>query len=152
MAPVLFLFLMTAFAESLEKEYDRNNIKKIELHWASDKDFDNWNAILKSHKPNQCSSTGRKEPKLTNWEAMLFLYVDDGAFPFATREEMTQGATVIFDHFARFGLEMHLGYKRDGKIQSSKTKCVFFPPPNTLIRWKVLPHWRMELKLTPSQQ
>jgi hypothetical protein len=43
---------------------------------------------------------------------MLFLYVDDGAFPFATREEMTQGATVIFDHFARFRLEMHLGYKR----------------------------------------
>jgi hypothetical protein len=27
---------------------------------------------------------------------MLLLYVDDGAFPFATREEMTQGATVIF--------------------------------------------------------
>jgi len=32
MAPVLFHFLMTAFAKSLEKEYDRNNIKKIELH------------------------------------------------------------------------------------------------------------------------
>mgnify|MGYP006196714589 FL=1 len=60
---------------------------------------------------------------------MLFLYVDDGAFPFATREEMTRGATVIFDHFARFGLEMHLGYERDGKIQPSKTECVFFPPP-----------------------
>ena len=60
---------------------------------------------------------------------MLFLYVDDGAFPFATREEMTQGATVIFDHFARFGLEMHLGYEKDGKIQPSKTERVFFPPP-----------------------
>jgi hypothetical protein len=25
---------------------------------------------------------------------------------------------------------MHLGYyKRDGKIQPSKTECVFFPPP-----------------------
>ena len=42
---------------------------------------------------------------------------------------MTGGATVIFDHFARFRLEMHLGYKRDGKIQPSKTECVFFPPP-----------------------
>jgi hypothetical protein len=31
-------------------------------------------------------------------------------------------------HFARFGLEMHLRYKRDGS-QPSKTKCVFFPPP-----------------------
>jgi hypothetical protein len=45
------------------------------------------------------------------------------------RKEMTQGATVIFEHFARFGLEMHLGYERDGKIQPSKTECVFFPPP-----------------------
>ena len=129
MAPVLFLFLMTAFAESLEKEYDRNNIKKIELHRASDEDLISGNAILKSHKPKQYSSTGRNEPKLKYWEAMLFLYVDDGAFPFATREEMTQGATVIFDHFARFGLEMHLGYEKDGKIQPSKTECVFFPTP-----------------------
>jgi hypothetical protein len=57
--------------------------------------------------------------------------VDDGAFPFAMWVEMTQGATVIFDHFAKFGLEMHLGYERerDGKIQPSKTKCVLVPPP-----------------------
>jgi hypothetical protein len=38
MAPVLFLFLITAFAESLDKKYDRNNIKKIDLHRASDED------------------------------------------------------------------------------------------------------------------
>jgi hypothetical protein len=63
MAPVLFLFLMTAFAESLEKEYDRNNIKKIELHRASDDDFINGNAILKSHKPKQYSLTGRNEAR-----------------------------------------------------------------------------------------
>ena len=42
---------------------------------------------------------------------------------------MTRGAPVIFDHFARFRLEMHFGYERDGKIQLSKTECVFFPPP-----------------------
>jgi hypothetical protein len=61
MAPVLFLFLMTAFAESLEKEYDRNNIKKIELHRASDKDFINGNAILtKSHKPKTILVDGKE--------------------------------------------------------------------------------------------
>jgi hypothetical protein len=51
--------------------------------------------------------------------AFSIWYVDNGAFRFATRVEMTQGATVIFDHFAKFGLEMHLGYERerDGKIQ-----------------------------------
>ena len=47
---------------------------------------------------------------------------------------MTQGATVIFDHFARFGLEMHLGYEKDWKIQPSKTECVFFQLHSTLIR------------------
>jgi hypothetical protein len=77
---------------------------------------------------------------------MIFLNVDNGAFPFATREEMTQGATVIFDHFARFGLEMHLGYEKDGKIQPSKT--VFsFHLHSTMTRRKLPLHWRMELKL-----
>jgi hypothetical protein len=28
---------------------------------------------------------GRNEPKLTYWDAMLYLYVDDGAFSFARR-------------------------------------------------------------------
>ena len=85
---------------------------------------------LKATSQNNTRRQGKNGPKLTYWEAMLFLYVDDGAFPFATREEMTRGATVIFDHFARFGLEMHLGYERDGKTQPLKTEeCVFFPPP-----------------------
>jgi hypothetical protein len=29
MAPVLFLFLMTAFAELFDKEYDRNNSRRL---------------------------------------------------------------------------------------------------------------------------
>ena len=64
MAPVLFVFLMTAFAESLDKEYDRNNIKEIDLHRASDEDFANGNAILISHKPKQYSSTGKNQSML----------------------------------------------------------------------------------------
>ncbi len=32
---------------------------------------------------------------------------------------------LIYHHFARFGLEMHIGH---GNLES-KTKCIFFPPP-----------------------
>ena len=41
------------------------------------------------------------------------LYVDDGAFPLEDREQLALGAQLIFDHFKRFGLEMHIG--RGGK-------------------------------------
>ena len=32
MSPVLFLFLMTAFAETLESEWDKANISRVEFH------------------------------------------------------------------------------------------------------------------------
>ena len=39
---------------------------------------------------------------------------------------MSKGLELVYRHFARFGLEMHIG--RDGV--DSKTECVFFPAPN----------------------
>ena len=53
------------------------------------------------------------------------LYVDDGAFAFLTRRELEIGANLVYHHFARFGLQMHIG--SDSKL--SKTECVFFPAP-----------------------
>ena len=38
---------------------------------------------------------------------------------------MEKGLNLIFSHFARLGLEMHIGR---GDVDS-KTECVFFPPP-----------------------
>jgi hypothetical protein len=57
--------------------------------------------------------------------------------PICNSGGVTRGATVIFDHFARFRLEMHLGYERDGKIQPSKTGAFSSHLHNTLIRWKL---------------
>ena len=59
------------------------------------------------------------------------LYVDDGAFFFESRTDIEKVITLLSDHFAWFGLEIHIG---TGK-KTSKTECVFFPPPgfyNTL--------------------
>ena len=68
--------------------------------------------------------------------ALFFvLYVDDGAFPFEDREQLTHGLSLIYSHFTRFGLEMHVG--RENK--ASKTECVFFPPPGFFDRKCIMP-------------
>jgi hypothetical protein len=73
-----------------------------------------------------CSHTPAmfKSKKLTAYEILQCLYVDDGAFPFGTRKYLQRGMELIFPHFARFGLEMHIGRG----ASESKTECVFFPP------------------------
>ncbi len=62
---------------------------------------------------------------LSAYEIFQCLYVDDGAFPFNTQDSLSKGMNLVFKHFARFGLEIHIG--RNGG--ESKTECVFFPPP-----------------------
>ncbi|EJK67754.1 hypothetical protein THAOC_11175, partial [Thalassiosira oceanica] len=54
------------------------------------------------------------------------LYVDDGAFPFNSENKtrLAIGCEDIYDHFARFGLEMHIGRTVNGKETASKTECV----------------------------
>jgi hypothetical protein len=46
-------------------------------------------------------------------------------FHLAQEKTSTKGMELVYHHFGRFRLEMHI---RQGKSQS-KTKCVFFPPP-----------------------
>ena len=53
------------------------------------------------------------------------LYVDDGAFAFKTRKYTETGSNLVFKHFNRFGLQMHIG----SNSKPSKTECVFFPVP-----------------------
>ncbi|KAL7525760.1 hypothetical protein ACHAXR_003162, partial [Thalassiosira sp. AJA248-18] len=120
MAPVLFLFLMTAFAEVLEIVWKQNNVEVVTVDSVSQTDFDNGNGAIKSHTPSQY-----KCRNLTAFEIFQCLYVDDGAFPFVSRANMTKGLELVYHTFGRFGLEMHIGRKEVG----SKTECVFFPPP-----------------------
>ena len=58
------------------------------------------------------------------------MYVDNGAFTFEDRDQLTRGANLIYQDFVKFGLEMHRG---KGK-KASKTECVFFPPPEFIRR------------------
>ena len=53
------------------------------------------------------------------------LYIDDSAFVFESRTNIKRGITLLSDHFARFGLKMHMGTETN----PSNTKCIFFLPP-----------------------
>ena len=75
---------------------------------------------VRGHTPRMYTSR-----KLTAYEIYQLLYVDDGAFPFPTRDAVIKGLSLVHSHLARFCLEVHIG--RDGA--PFKTECVFFPPP-----------------------
>jgi hypothetical protein len=110
--------MMNAFAESLEIEWKREGIPVLTVMTTDHNNIEDGQVC--SHTPAMYKSRS-----LTSFKIFQCLYVDDGAFPFDTREDMIKGMSLIYHHFARFGLEMHIG--RNGK--ESKTECVFFPPP-----------------------
>ena len=51
------------------------------------------------------------------------LYVDNGAFLFRSRKDLIAGTRLIYHHFRRFGLLMHIGRGN----QKSKSECMHFP-------------------------
>jgi hypothetical protein len=99
---------MTAFAETLEIEWQRKNINICTVTALSKEDISM--GQLSSHTPKMFKSR-----LLTAHEIFQCLYV--------------------FDHFAKFGLEMHIG--RGG--EASKTECIFFPPPQFFKHRRNLP-------------
>ena len=118
MAPVLFLFLVMAFAETLEEEWD--DAKLTKPLFSRQEIIPTATAQLVSHKV-----TKKHSPRTTKFQLFCMLYVDDGAFTFTSRRDLEIGAELVHKKFARFGLEMHIG--RGSK--TSKTECIYFPPP-----------------------
>jgi hypothetical protein len=118
MAPVLFLFLMSVAAETLEPAWQQADIEVLTVVRTKDDEIDT--GYIRGHTPRIYTSR-----KLTAYKIYQLLYVDDGAFPFPTRVALIKGLSLIYSYLARFGLEVHIG-RGD---ESSKTECVFFPPP-----------------------
>ncbi|MCP4745472.1 MAG: hypothetical protein GY874_04910 [Desulfobacteraceae bacterium] len=119
LSPVLFLFLMSAFAEALETEWGKKGIEKAEFSRVSTESFQNLEGQLLGQKPKKGFANG------VIFNILQILYIDDGAFIFNSRKDLIKGVNLINDMFKKFGLEMHIG--RNGK--ASKTECIFFPPP-----------------------
>jgi hypothetical protein len=118
-APVLFLFLISAFSETLEIEWRNAGIGVATIHMISNEDLVAGKGQVRGHTPKQYFARA-----LTVTEILQCIYVNDSAFLFPTQEDMEKGMALIYHHFSRFGLKMHIGHDRD----KSKTGCVFFPP------------------------
>jgi hypothetical protein len=114
MPPVLFVFLMQAFGETLEQkwkgEWGINSLQYRYLKQAK---------TIQGRLQKEASTTTG-----TVFKLMYLLYVDNSAFMFETEEEMVRGAELMAEHFKVFGLKMHDG-KDGGK---SKTKVMYFLP------------------------
>ncbi len=123
MAPILFLFPMSVFAETLETEWRQEGIEVCTVQSFVGPSLMSGKGKLKGHPPKKYLSR-----ELNAVEILQCLYVNDGAFIFKSREDMTRGLALLYRHFGRLGLEMHIGRR----TTASKTECVFFPPPRLL--------------------
>ena len=119
--PVLFLFFMSAFAESLEKEWRQSNIKTAQFMRASQDYIMNGKGSLTGQAKTRDSIFPYGKGSIFN--ILQILYIDDGAFIFSNRDNMIKRAEIINRHFKKFGMEMHAG--RDGK--ESKKEYLWIP-------------------------
>jgi len=119
MAPVLFLFIMSAFAETLEVAWKEAGIDVCTVRSVAGTRLTAGNRKIQGHSPKEYLAHD-----LTTVEIFQCLYVDDGAFIFSSRDNLIRGIDLIRHHFARLGLEMHIGRG----TAPSKMECVFFPP------------------------
>jgi hypothetical protein len=142
MAPVLFLFLMSAFAETFEIEWKNAGISVCMMQSVIGTELANGRGKLQRHLPKDYHSRS-----LTAVKILQCLYVDDRAFIFTTRADLKKGLELVCKHFARFGLEMHIGRGNS----PSKTECVFFPPPGFLIHTSLLSNRQILTLTMPSK-
>ena len=113
-APVLFLFLMMAFAETIKKEWHRHGIQKLEFHRHDNSPH---SAGRLTGHPTKTFSKG------TLFEIFCMLYVNDGAFAFVSRRYLEIGAYLVYKQFEQLGLEMHVGNAKKHR----RRNVSFFP-------------------------
>ena len=112
MSPVLFLFVIQAFLDTLQLS------SKATLYSYFP---ENKNGNLNSTKGRLISQN--TSAKGSPFEFVSSFYVDDSFFVFETRQELQQATIELNEHFARFGLIMHLG----NETTKSKSEAMFFP-------------------------
>ena len=130
MAPVLFLFVMAAMGELLDKIWEKAGIQSCELMRESDETYRKGQIFR--HNVTKCA----KSETIVKFKVNFTIYVDDKALPFVSRSQLCKGIPLVQALFKRLGMEMHIGHRveetninRDivEKILDSKTECVFFP-------------------------
>jgi hypothetical protein len=113
MSPVLFLFVIQAFLDTLQLPTP----PILFSHFPENK-----NGNLNTQKGRLLSQNPRA--KGTPFTFSSSFYVDDSFFLFQTKSQLEEAVTELDRHFARFGLIMHLGTPN----VRSKSEAMYFPP------------------------
>ena len=112
LSPTLFLFVMQACLESLEKAMPANAKLKFRTNTRTD-----------GKNGGHVSGTDYKNKGEFTFSFWASLYADDAATPLASREALLAATNAMYDHLRLFGLLMHVG--TNGK--RSKTEAMFCP-------------------------
>jgi hypothetical protein len=111
MSPVLFLFVIQAFLDTLKLE-------SCPTKFSYFRENKNGNTrTTKGRLLNQNSAA-----KGTVFELQSSFYVDDSCFIFQDRDELKNAINVLDTHFSRFGLKMHVG----SNTAKAKSEAMFF--------------------------
>ena len=113
LAPVLFIFVIHAVSNSLDKKWD---FTTPDFRWLPD-----------TRTPRGMLRGTRHTTKGTKFSFFKSYYVDDTAFILLSRGALIAASKPIVSHFRRFGLTIHTGSKR--KNDDSKTEAIHFPRP-----------------------
>jgi hypothetical protein len=125
LSPVLFLFIISAVSEVLKTELEKAGVPCVTYKKVEDGDITTEGQLI-GHPPKT----------LAGGETLSIIdlyFVDDGAFPFPTREAIVKGAPTVDETLKKFDLLMHVGTElENGEETKAKTECVFYPPPGFL--------------------
>jgi hypothetical protein len=135
MAPVLFLFLMTAFVESLEIVRRQQEIPILSIMTTSKGNL--IDGKICRHTPAMFTSN-----KLTLYKIVQCLFVDDGVFPFGTRRDLKKKMELTYHHFGRFRLKMHVGQGTSHPKPNASSSL----PPNSSNMCNIMPQWLQQSK------
>jgi hypothetical protein len=125
LSPVLFLFIISVVSEVLKTEFAKAKIPCVTYRKVEEEEIINEGQLI-SHAP-------RTQNGGETFAIIDLFFVDDGAFPFPTREAMVGGAPIVDEILKKFDLLMHVGATlENGEEIRAKTECVFYPPPGFL--------------------
>jgi len=115
LSPTLFLFVMQACLESLEKAMPAD----VKLKYRT-------NTRTEGKNGGHVSSTDWSNKGEFEFSFWASLYADDAALPLSSREGLLAATNAIYKHLRLFGLLMHVG--SPGK--KSKTEAMYCPARN----------------------
>ena len=116
LAPLLFLFAMQAALETLQPKWPLSDVPEF-AYMADVKSGANKGRVRGQLMGQNAKAKG------TSFRFFRSLYADDSAFLFTTWEGALRGMNILVPHFAKFGMEVHLGW--NGK--ASKTEATYYP-------------------------